>query len=160
MHCLKSYHPVTGIALSFGQKSKASTNETQLSSDQSPGRLWCIGGSVYYPVIFRDYFINHEINVGLGRESPPTSPEKFRFGNYTTVAIFPDMHQKSGTMVGNSPFHFGRLFLGGFTWRPEVQTGVQLLEVLSNEDGVRFVRLSQRLGFIRGGLCGVIITPS
>ena len=30
---------------------------------------------------------------------------------------------------------------------PEVQTGVQLLEVLSNEDGVRFVRLSQRLGF-------------
>ena len=50
------------------------------------------------------------------------------------------------------PLHFGQLFLRGFTWRPEVQTGVQLLEVLSNEDGVRFVRLSQRLGFIRGGL--------
>ena len=64
----------------------------------------------------------------------------------------------------NSPLRFNQLFLGSFTWRPEVQTGVQLLEVLSNEDGVRFVRLSQRLGFIRGGLsrptCGVIITPS
>ena len=79
------------------------------------------------------------------------------------VAICPEMHQTSGTLVLDNPLHFGRLFLGGLTWRPEVQTGVQLLEVLSNEDGVRFVRLSQRLGFIRGGLswptCGVIITP-